>query len=602
MNYSSVFSLIEQSNIHRYNSSIPAPNFDKAVNDPLNTEQLRRIKAFLDYFMLSQEKVEIEGWDGSKFLDFKEKFANVIEMQKFYHLGIEETETTEAMKKILFGEKAFISERDRVNQEYELLRRVITNPQILAKEFQLNPTSNSQIHAARIFIKSAFKINPWHNHSGELNDVYGEYKKRLFYNNQIRAKHLLQMENDPLKKSSNDTYSTPLDVLLEHAFFRNAVLTSTTRTTFPDGKIEISTQEHGPTREELRQMMISIFQEKYENPSLKHVFDAFALLSITDRGRLYFSGSAVGLGVFTQEKGIQRSLLNPVIGFYNNKHAIYCGSLCNPYDKKPLPENFSTFIHEALHYILKILFANNCDPVNPRDSKAEKELDDVLNLDREHRKAMKAAGQYEGLSDSKKSVWHTFDLIDEEYLNGKFDSENPRHRSIMRIEAIVRPMEQIAWGATTEDVTTIAPHLWQYYQEKICPKIEKWTAEGFAKLHLFKKPFPQKTSKAIDEQIEICPNITNKIVADEEKHSAPDNSEVLQTPTLPLSSTANPQKTSPKSFLNHLVSKINLFVKILFNKLNNALKKIGMSLYILKQSILRFDRIAMKSRRVRSSP
>lgn len=186
--------------------------------------------------------------------------------------------------------------------------------------------------------------------------------------------------------------------------------------------------------------------------------------------------------------GVHDTVLKTVSGFYNKNESIFCEALCNPHDSKPLEYNVATLVHEGLHFILSVIFENGSDPTLYDDEVAAKELDEALNLDREHRKRMKASGGYDKLSDGAESMWGTLEgALENEhhYFPGGFNPQNPSHLRTMRVEAIVRPMEQMAIGATSEDIKAVAPNLWRYYQKKVIPRMEQWTQQMTKEHHLF---------------------------------------------------------------------------------------------------------------------
>jgi len=498
VDYSSIFNHIDTSNVHRYDTQ-SAKEFEESYSNssynsqanPLSREQMGKIKGLIDYFLLTQERCERTSY-GITTKEFKGKFGNVTEQECLYKTYGVSNKEIEKAKNLLGDEK-----------KYSFLLDIIQNPALIAKELGLDSTNKAQIYAARVFMKSICKINPWNNRSHSFEEVLTKYNKKMFdqTTKNIKPKHQLLIDNDPVKNTKNGS-KAPLDILLEHTYF---LVPGQEVTTTRNGQETIET--FGPEKEEYRQMISTKMHELYkQSPYLKDILDAIAMIIATEKGNIFFGHVITSAYPFTTNYR-----LTSTVGFYNEHHSIFSSTMCNPYNKKFSSTSISTLIHEGMHFINTFLFHNLGDPCFPDDHETAKALDEVLKLDREHREKNQSL-----LSDKRfEDVKYTFVGMlekDKGYFPGGFDPTNPVHLTTMRAEAIVRCMEQLAEGESIETIEAVAPNLWVFYRDKIHPQIQQFVKQAIEKRKLDREDEKPKeiVITELSKQPEEPPKLTEK--------------------------------------------------------------------------------------------
>lgn len=430
----SIYLDIERKNPFRFSEEgyIESSRTALPASDPLKPLQLHKLKAFLDYFLLQPPTFRGIGYKGDGSVNLACLYGK----------------TTKQEAELLKTQKMM----ECTSDEFSLLRKVMQNPAVLAKQFGLDPTKKDNLYAAKIYLKSICKLPVWKNKPGLSDEHYSKYRETLFNlrSGSIREKHLLLMENDPVSQYGAKTGSS-LDIIVQNTFFSLPLETALDRHTC------------GTT-------LFKVFTDLYANDHLKHVFDALAIIMEKNKGGIYFASSVVGAGTLLAEKHSPPLSL----GEYNQKHSIYCGCPIDD-DGRVSFKMISTVIHEALHFIFKEIYQNASDPIKVGDEATAVILDEVLRKDREHR------GSMTDPTLTHSSTWHTLTTeleANPSYFKGSFSKEMAYHRKLMRVEAIVRLMEQISAGESETTIQAIAPNLWAYYQKVTRPQIEQFCRES----------------------------------------------------------------------------------------------------------------------------
>ena len=225
----------------------------------------------------------------------------------------------------------------------------------------------------------------------------------------------------------------------------------------------------------MREILQAQLRDIYDHPEIRHVMHALAALMRREKGQILFSGNPNGVGALGEPYGAASNVLGGVAGFQRN-HTVYGASTVNPYESTRSQHSVATFVHESLHMLFGRLIGANRSPVVPGTPEAAA-LDAALDADRQHRATLDPTKF--SYQDRRAHQTMTFDLqLESNYFPGGFNPDNPSHQEIMRTEAIVRPIEQIALGATPEVLEKIMPNLWAFYQEHARPILEGYAAQA----------------------------------------------------------------------------------------------------------------------------
>jgi hypothetical protein len=348
-------------------------------------------------------------------------------------------------------------------QAFSTLRAALRDPRAFASELGIDAHDPRQVYAAKMYLKAAVAVRPMHlapvnTRLGYEVKMTGDYAVE-----DIFPKHALLMQGDPVQKGNDHATPHPLDVVLQNTHFAVPTLRETTRdTSGTSGTSEVIT--YTPDREYIRHILHAGLQRLHADPHTHAVVDALAALMRTEKGNVIFSGSPTGVGNFGKKYGAVSNMRGSTQGAYMGHHTILCPTIANPYDGAPLPWALSTLAHEAQHMLFGRIVGHGASPVAP-GSPEERALDEALVRDRAHHQTLDARAISPGAQRPHGSL--TIGLEDDPaYFNGAaYDPENPRHQHTMRTEAIVRPLEAIAGGASAAEVEAVAPHLWRFIQD-----------------------------------------------------------------------------------------------------------------------------------------
>lgn len=448
---------------------IPTPSYCLVEEDPLNDTQKSKISSFVQSYLLTSQTVEYNTPYGPR-----TRFQNIFEKKETIPF-----EEFRAMYKTYDGFDPVAlaaAEKEMGAEAFRTFRNTLKNPATQAEKLGLDPQNHGQVFAAQIFMKQV--IEGIRLDRG-LDDVHGKYRDRMVSSrgrdhttSSISIKNKMLMKQDPIKKLDLSKPIKPLDIILANAHFIEPIV----KITQQSNNEEPVTTLHGPSREKARGMLQDEFTKLVNNPEITHITDALGTLIHKEKGHIFFSGTPHGVGSLGAPYNARSTTLGGVEAFYNCHHSIMAASIINPYDQSIKRGCFSTFIHESLHFLFDRIVKNNSSPVE-KNSAEEKLLDLSLERDRIHRKGIDC----QKLTSNQQSVWETLvDLLEKEasYFPGGFDANSPSHLHTMRVESIVRVMEQITLGCSRADVEAIAPNLCKFYFEYSKPLLEKFVNEN----------------------------------------------------------------------------------------------------------------------------
>lgn len=446
--------------------------WDVLAHDPLDDTVKRRITTVIRSFLIADEREEVTcPYQDTKYTRTKCILGSVLTPSHAL------TKTYDADPENLKKAKDLMEKHHR---DYELLRKIVKDPTLKAAEFGIDPNNTLQVFAARVFIKSAIKCIavPKDNSIGSIKLRYNQ-KMASAKNNRlaegISGKNLLLMRADPLKKASSSGPDTPLDTILGNTHFEVPRIRTTSTVSGPMYPTPITkTVIHGPTREEARAIYLAEFQKLWDNPHTKHVLQALGTLIQLEKGNILFGS----MSILGQPYGAEATaVFGGTAGFYQFKHSIIMDHLIGAMSNIASSSSIGTFIHESLHFLFHRI--PGCKNDSTRNEVEERLLDQALEKDRLHRKKMKL----DKLPRDQRSVFGTLktSLEDEtSYFPKGFDAKDEGHRRLMRNEAIVRVMEQIAQGVPPADVRKVAPNLYDFYFKYSKPVLETFVRDHAA--------------------------------------------------------------------------------------------------------------------------
>lgn len=444
------------------------------ANDPLSDAQKLQIRAFVDSHLLTREDVPILEYSSRKVLGSRKK--HLLEGRScdcFETLA----KTRDTHKPETLQEVRQIYESYH-GKSFDLFRRTFQNPAERASELGLEPNRPDQAYAAQTWMKVL--MGKYIDTHGDFNELKARYRNKMAsakganMGYVIGAKKQLLMLADPVQKPTT-TMTTPLDTILANTHFFVPKNTLTTTTSHPEKGTSTTQETYTLTREETRNLLKTEFTRLYHDPVLKHVLEALGTLIQKEGGHILISGSMFGPADLGKPYHVQTSMLAGTHAFYNYRHTLILASLINPYTKSLLPDCIGSFIHEALHFLFQQIVKNHSSPV-AAGSPEEKLLDDALSKDRAHRKTIDP----NRLCGPQASVWATLVTHLEEnpeyFRSGGLIQIIPE--DVMRSEAIVRVMEQVASGVPLEAIRAIAPNLCDFYFTHSKPLLEKFVADS----------------------------------------------------------------------------------------------------------------------------
>ncbi|MCX6990032.1 MAG: hypothetical protein NTX49_03045 [Chlamydiae bacterium] len=353
------------------------------------------------------------------------------------------------------------------------LHEAVKKPSIEAAVLGLTPQNRQQIYAAAIFMKAVIR-----NPTASLETIQRAYVRKITKTNEssgvfpITEKHKLIM-NSPVCELSAEPKA--IDILMANTY-------------------------SAPTRfipgESSEPLIRGFFNELLENKETSHVMHALAIFFQQQKGNILLSGSDIDITshIFSSKvdgrRGCVRSHtiylrgIDDLIG--DGLAAIHRSafSLINEESniarpgaamgarmaESALTEFKKTIVHEASHYVFWHIVGNDASPVS---GALELELDKALAADRRHRDSYSESSadlRYQGIYKSL-----VIDLErSEHYFPGGFNPETKEHLHLMRLEAIVRIMEQVAGGVSLEHIQQVAPNLCKFYFTHSKPMIERY--------------------------------------------------------------------------------------------------------------------------------
>lgn len=205
------------------------------------------------------------------------------------------------------------------------------------------------------------------------------------------------------------------------------------------------------TREVTQQRITQELQRLYYDPTTHHVI---AILG-------YFLDTKMGKLIFTDSDSIAKGA---IAYFSPRDRLIYCGKIGENNSKRPYG---NLIIHEALHFILHIIYNNDSLPFFAGDTQAHQEL---LN----HATDLTQKLKNPVITNDESKIWFVMQELDG-YI--KQNHSRSTNTEILLKEAIVRPMECFAAGYAPSAVNKLAPGVWSFYQNHCLPTIENCLEE-----------------------------------------------------------------------------------------------------------------------------
>ena len=373
-------------------------------------------------------------------------------------------------------------------ESFQELAKALNNPATKSVEFGIDPSVPQQLYACSILLESVFKstlyIKAEDREENDYNRTWPPYYQSMAYyrdslcgsiehrvegRTTLSSKQKLLMRMDPIQKTSASS-STSLDFLLEHTHFATGIWSWQSQIN-PDGSEQRT--EHTQDRETYRRLIRQELNRLYDSPSTGLVMKALGELMQEHELFLLISMSFIAVSFYDH---LPTSSANPMYrsGFYDGTNAICSAGILNPADNnKVVPQSLGTIAHESLHLLFDKLLHQSSSPVRPGE---EATLDEAIAKDRHYRQEKFSTPKArEHFTPDEYSVWKTVveDLEQERsYFNG--DGVSPH---TMRVELIVRPMEQLASGVSSAAVENIMPHVWRYYQEHCEPLLTDYVTQ-----------------------------------------------------------------------------------------------------------------------------
>ena len=433
--------------------------------DPLSLDQKEKIYAFVQSYLLSDVETEVDhyGWRRivkQPLVGLGDDAAVAKTYDTFDPIGLERSQLA-------------VDGYDRSKADgktFDAFRKVFKDPRLGSADLGIDGTKDDQVFAAQMFMKVIIKNTNWHK---DFEQLLSEYINKMGSAGSegepdaIREKNRLLMENDPVEKQDPRVAQTPLSLLLSNLYFQDQQRVAQYNGNLPDGTLLHRGELYGPTREEVRGEIKKMIVGLYAMEEVKHVIHALTALIKREKANIFFWG----------DEGRARKLWSPyrfemgTVGMYLKHHTIImsgkfdtiAGNL--PYGK------MGTFVHESLHFLFNRILKNASSPVET-GSEQERLLDEALAKDRALRERIR--GNTLEFTRHEGSVWGTFKDLEEGYFTHGFNPFIPSHLELMRVESIVRIMEQVASGVPLETIRKFAPNLCEFYFTYSKPILERY--------------------------------------------------------------------------------------------------------------------------------
>jgi hypothetical protein len=311
--------------------------------------------------------------------------------------------------------------------------------------FRNNPKA---IYAARQYLKVAVKLKPHDYHAADIDrGYYLKMTSSSLPDEEINAKHQILMRDDPvLRPGENAELPDSVARLLMNVHFHT-----------PEGPAP-------DERESLRAQLSEGLRSLYYLPHVQLVMDTLAAVGEREHVNVIFTNEHPGK--IKDLPGKRKDYIAEDFGYCNGHHTIYVFCPIRGPDGRMSADAKSTFVHEAQHLILGRLVRQDASPVSPRSEEAW-EIDKALKLDRRYREGL----DLKGLTPTAKIFYNALVFYLEKNpvycASGTFDPNNLEDVHNMRCEAIVNLVEHLARGAPCEDLESVAPHLWAFYQKRV---------------------------------------------------------------------------------------------------------------------------------------
>ncbi len=352
-----------------------------------------------------------------KIFDFQESFWE----QNKWLFGLEKD--SESRGKDLLGEEPFAE-----------LQEAIKDPRIKAAALGIDPNNLSQVYAARIFIKAIIKCDNPH----KLEEVTVKYARKIAgKTGRMTDKNRLLIVNDPVQKLGPNPSS--LDIVLANTHFQTPHFRNV------------------PTkfaREQSKGLIKRKLCSLYTDPEKRYLIDCLAALIRTEKGQVLISDCKNSLGELATDKLEESS----ISGKYNGHHTLFISSMQSP-------RSLGIFGHELLHMLfdhIPFFFEFFRDP-----------LDKAIQKDRELRKDL----DFEKLDKHERIAYESVEKQlekNKDYFPNGYDSRNI---SLMHIEAIVRPMQNLIDGVPPAALEKVMPNLWAFYRNQALPALKAFYLE-----------------------------------------------------------------------------------------------------------------------------
>lgn len=431
------------------------------VDDPLTTDQKRKMKGYLDAFLLTDRGHVFESLENT--------------------IGDRETLDPPFVKSYTLPTNRMTPCAQKMNEvgqnRFNKLREAIRNPAVVYQELGIDPNNAQQVYAARVFLKAGCKLTAY-NYArtaavdGSLGKIDRLYKQKmaLVKNPEfgISPKHRVLMHNDPIQRLPSD--ATLLDHVLANTHFEEPKVTQTLTSTNLDGSKTVQEQIIGPSRQETRTAIEKELKYLSQKQITGPILRALGKIIKNEKGNVIFTCDSRRIAPLHVPNA--SPLRRDLRGFYNLHHTVICRNLINPFKQKVSRSSRATFIHETTHFVLNQIVGNRCSPVASGSSE-EQAYEKALLADREHRKRL----NFSSLNEDQQILYESLVKNLEQsvgYFPDGFDIQNPHHKLLMQAEAIVKIPENLISGASGKDMNLVCPNLYAFYIRTIPPLLEAY--------------------------------------------------------------------------------------------------------------------------------
>ena len=334
--------------------------------------------------------------------------------------------------------------------------------------------------AARKYLSAA--TNVWGRNDRKAVDR-GYSIKVLSSKNVLEAKYRLLMHTSPVQCMPRGRPIHPLDVLFAHTYFDNP----RARDDAPLSSAALAdlrtAQLHGTMRPQVAASIMLQMRQAYDNPYTRPIMVALATLFAREKGHIMFSDDEHAAGALAapymdsdnasdSDCASSDAPNSETVAYYNGQHTLLLPAAVDTVTGLPRAGAMEDFIHEAQHMLFHHIVQAQNSPV-PAGSPEAYQLDACLAADR----ALRAKLDICSLPRGARRAYHTIasHLEDcDHYFPHGFNRDDPDDVLTMRVEAIVRPMEQIAGGVPASQVQAVMPHLWDFYMRYATPLLHRY--------------------------------------------------------------------------------------------------------------------------------